>query len=106
MQGDSEEMKRYRKIIYDIYNQEYDDKRILEELKLKTDAVSHVVSFYDFWALMMKKQYLPNWTFQASSKYAALNIYNKIKPYINYRRLTQPEYASHYEWLVNKLNKT
>jgi len=106
VQGDSVEMKQYRKAIYDIYNLNYSEEKILEELKLKTDEISHVVSFYDFWALMVKKKYLPKWTFQASSKYTMINVYNKIKPYIEYRRLTQPEYASHFEWLVNQSTKS
>lgn len=52
---------------------------------------------------MVKKHYLPSWTFQDSSKVVAINIYEKIVPYILFRRLQQPEYASHYEWLVKKL---
>lgn len=96
-------MKDYRKEIYDIFNNFTDEKEIFEEMKNKTVEISHVVSFYDFWSLMVKKHYLPRWTFKASSKVVAVNIYEKIEPYILFRRLQQPEYASHYEWLVKKL---
>lgn len=102
-QGDSKEMKEYRKIIYDIYNQEVNENDILEKLKESSAEVSHVVSFYDCWALMVKKHYLPKWAFQASSKYTAKNIFNKIKPYIEFRRREQREYASHFEWLIKKM---
>ena len=102
-QGDSKEMKEYRKIIYDIYNQKMDESDILDKLKQYSVEVSHVVSFYDCWALMVKKHYLPKWAFQASSKYTAKNIYDKIKPYIEFRRETQFEYASHFEWLIKKI---
>lgn len=101
-QGDSGEMKKYRKVVYDIYNQYNHTELILDELKTHSDEVSQVVSFYDFWGLMVKRRYLPKWAFQASSRYTAINIYNKIKPYIEYRRLEQSEYASHFEWLVSK----
>ena len=75
-QGDSAEMKKSRCAIYEIY---------------------------DFWALMVKKHYLPKWTFQDSAKYTAKNVYRKILPYIIYRREEQPLYASHFEWLIKKL---
>ena len=102
-QGDTVEMKTYRKVIYDIYNHNTDLVDILENLKIQSVEVSHVISFYDFWALMVKKHYLPEWTFQASSKYTAVNIYNKVKPYVEFRRIEQPDYANHFEWLVNRL---
>ena len=96
-------MKKYRKVIYDLYSQETSGSLILDKLKEHSDEVSQVLSFYDFWALMVKKHYLPKWTFQASSRYTAINIYNKVKPYIEFRRVEQPEYASHFEWLINKI---
>lgn len=102
-QGDSAEMKGYRKTIYDIYNQESDEKIIFERLLENEDDVAHVISFYDFWSLMVKRHYLPRWAFQASSKFVTMTIYNKSIPYIVFRRKSQPEYASHYEWLINKI---
>ena len=102
-QGDSAQMKKYRKVIYDLYSQDTSGSLILDKLKEHSDEVSQVLSFYDFWALMVKKHYLPKWTFQASSRYTAINIYNKVKPYIEFRRVEQPEYASHFEWLINKI---
>lgn len=103
MHGDSPEMKKNRKVIYDIYNQQKCDSDMLDKLKEKSAEVSCVVSFYDFWALMVRKHYLPKWTFQASSRYTALNIYDKVEPYIKFRRKEQPEYANHFEWLRNKI---
>lgn len=103
-QGDNIEMKKLRKVIYDIYNQNNHAELILDELKTHSDEVSQVISYYDFWGLMVKKGYLPKWAFQASSKFTTINIYNKTKPYIEYRRLGQPDYASHFKWLISKIN--
>ena len=102
-QGDGAEMKKSRRVIYEIYNEELNEDSILDKLKEKSIDVSNVVSFYDFWALMVKKHYLPMWTFQDSAKYTAKNVYNKIHPYIVYRRIELPQYASHFEWLIKKL---
>ena len=102
-QGDSAEMKRYRKIIYDIYNHESDKEIIFEQLLKYEDEVAHVISFFDFWALMVKRHYLPKWAFQASSKFVAITIYEKVTPYILHRRTNQSEYACHFEWLIRKL---
>ena len=102
-QGDSAEMKKSRCAIYEIYNGDLSEDAIFCKLKEKTIEISTVVSFYDFWALMVKKHYLPKWTFQDSAKYTAKNVYRKILPYIIYRREEQPLYASHFEWLIKKL---
>lgn len=103
MHGDSQEMKLHRKVIYDIYNQYSEKEEILEEMKKKSDEISYVISFYDFWSLMVKKGYLPKWTFQDSSKHTTINIYQKVKDYIDFRRIEQPKYASHFEWLIHKI---
>lgn len=112
--GDNDNMKQHRAVVYDIYKKGLkEEKAILGKLIEKSDDVSHVVSFYDFWALMVKKHYLPIWAFQASSKYTAINTYSKIKPFIEYRRGerkdkpcpigAQQYYASHFEWLIDQL---
>ena len=104
-QGDSVEMKAHRKTIYDIYNNESDEDIIFNELLKHEDDVAHVISFFDFWALMVKKHYLPRWTFHASPRYVTTTIYDKVLPYITHRRIHQPEYACYYEWLVGKLQR-
>lgn len=96
-------MKASRQILYDIYKNDYKEEKLLEELKRQTVELSKIVSFYDFWGLMVKKRYLPKWTFQKSSKYTAINTYEKLEPYIKFRREDQPIYASHFEWLIVKL---
>ena len=102
-QGDSEHMKSYRKVIYDIYNSESNKDVIFAKLREHEKEVTHVISFFDFWSLMVKKHYLPKWTFQASSKFVAIRIFDMVKPYIFCRRADQSEYACHYEWLINKI---
>ena len=96
-------MKSDRKVIYDIYNTESDAKITFNMLLKHETEVSNVISFYDFWALMVKKHYLPKWTFQASSKFVAIKIFDHVRPYVQYRREAQREYACHYEWLVEKI---
>jgi len=103
-QGDGMEMKECRKVIYDIYNNYQDESIILNRLIERSDDVARVISFYDFWGLMVKKKYLPLWTFQDSSKYVTINIYNKARPYIAFRKTENEMYASHFEWLIKKLS--
>lgn len=107
-QGDSDEQKRYRKVIYDIYNdyKDSDPQTLLEKLmSRKADhAISHVVSFYDFWALMNKKHYLPFWTFYGPPGKRAYDIYQMLLPYIHYRLShNDPQYVVNYEWLIKKI---
>ncbi len=104
-QGDSKEMKEKRKTLYNIYKQNKGAVARYRMLLKKSDEMAEIVSFYDFWALMVKKNYLPKWTFQASSRYTICNVYKKLNPYIAYRREKNPKYASHFEWLVQKLQK-
>ena len=106
-QGDSIEHKKFRKQIYDIYNKPSDDVTILKELKEITSSVAHVVSFYDFWALMVQKSYLPLWTFEGMPGKVAIDIFEKIKPYIAYRRESENkrEYALRFEQLISKIKK-
>lgn len=102
-QGDSKEMKNDRYAIYQIYNTETNAELILAKLLENKKQVSNVISFYDSWSLMVKKHYLPKWTFQASSKFVAIKIFDMVSPYIAYRREKQSEYACHFEWLISKL---
>lgn len=101
-EGDSEEMVEYRKIIYEISKSKSKEER-LEGLKTHSKAVSHVLSFYNTWALLYKKYYLPRWTFQALTRDAAIEIYEITEPYIKFRRESHKEYAKHFEWLKNDL---
>lgn len=102
-QGDSKEMKHDRYAIYQIYNTESDDQAIFNKLLENEKEVTNVISFFDSWSLMAKKHYLPKWTFQASSKFVAITIFDMVSPYIVYRRENQDEYACHFEWLIGKL---
>lgn len=102
-QGDSEALKKDRYAIYSIYNTESDKMKIFNKLLEHEKEVTNVISFYDFWSLMAKKHYLPMWTFQASSKFVAVRIFDMVRPYILYRWENQREYACHFEWLVNKI---
>lgn len=104
-QVDSPDMRAYRKTIYDIYNNEKDPELRYNQLLAHEKDVTQTISCFEFWALMVKKHYLPRWAFQASSKFVAITLYNKVKPYIEYRRKDQPDYAKHFEWLISRLNK-
>lgn len=101
-EGDSEEMVEYRKIIYEISESKSEEEKLIG-LKTHSKAVSHVLSFYNTWALLLKKHYLPRWTFQASTRDAAIEIYEITQPYIEFRRGSHGEYAKHFEWLKKDL---
>lgn len=104
-QGDSESFKKNRKSLYKKRKAfENDQQEWLKSLQKSEDA-SNVVSFYDFWGLMVKKHYLPKWTFQDSSLYTLRQAWENVKPYVEYRRITQPVYASHFEWLIEKIKE-
>ena len=103
VQGDSRDQKNFRKQVYDIYNRVTAEPVIKKELIKITDAVAHIVSFYDFWALMVEKKYLPMWTFDGTPGNTAINVFSKIKPYIDHRREKDAEYAKRFERLVNRI---
>lgn len=99
LQGDTEFLKSCRKQIYNI-----PDK--CEEYSKYEDSISQVVSFYDCWALMVKRKYLPIWVFDGMAGDALLRQYKKILPYIELRRFKgDTNYAMYFEWLQEKIKK-
>jgi len=103
LQGDSKEHKDNRAQIYDIYNKNNDEEAIVNALLEKSEIASKVVSFYDVWAMFVKKHYLPLWTFKGIVGDTAVNMHNKLKPYIEHRRNDMKNYAAQFEWLARKI---
>ena len=104
-QGDSPEQKGYRELVYSIYNVTDDSETINSKLLAISNTVARIVSFYDFWSLMVDKKHLPKWVFEGMPGKTAVNIFNKLKPYINYRRKTDNEYAQRFEKLIDIITK-
>ncbi len=111
--GDSEEQKRYRKMVYDVYNRyesvsidsEVKNEIIKKELIVIGDEISKIISFYEFWAIMLFKKYIPIWLFADNIGFATIKIYLKVKPYIEYRRKSQKNYAMNFEKMINKIER-
>ena len=100
-QGDSSEQKGYRELVYSIYNDTDDPETIHSKLNSISNTVARIVSFYDFWSLMVEKKHLPKWVFKGMPGKTAVNIFCKIKPYLDNRRQTESEYAQQFEKLIH-----
>lgn len=91
----------------------------LEDLELldKDGDVGKIISFYDAWATVVKRHYLPIKYFKGINGVTAVRLYYIIEPYIDYRRsrdttikhddknivLSNDSYAKNYEWLIKKI---
>lgn len=98
LQGDSELQKACRKEIYKIPDDCTDFSQYV-------DLISQVVSFYDCWAILVKRKYLPVWVFDGMAGDALTRQFGKIYPYILQRRKNgDTNYAINFEWLSIKLS--
>ena len=97
--GDSDEHKEYRLRLYETYKSTDDKterlKRFLE-LEKETQALSKIISFYDFWSIMVKRKYLPFDIFDGMAGEAAINVHEQIMQYIEFRRNEKESYMSEY----------
>lgn len=98
LQCDNELQKSCRKEIYKIPDNCTDFSPYI-------DLISQVVSFYDCWAMLVKRKYLPIWVFDGMAGDALTRQFGKIYPYILQRRESgDTNYAIHFEWLSIKLS--
>lgn len=100
-EGDSEHMKNRRRQLY-TYEKELknpngsyqkrikqyfkDGKKIDQNLIDLETCITQIVSFYDKWALLYNKKYLPKWSFQGPRATTFLKICDIIMFYIDFRR--------------------
>lgn len=54
---------------------------------------------------MVKKKYLPIWVFEDSSGFAIVKLYRILSHYIDEKRVDNPYYAVHFQWLANKIER-
>ena len=73
--------------------------------KVKEIYLMQVASHYHFWGLMVKKGFLPKWIFQGEPGESALQLYDRLKPYIDKRRVDKKSYAENYSWLIEKIEQ-
>ena len=70
----------------------------MEITSVKEIYLTQVASHYHFWGLMVKKGFLPKWIFQGEPGESALQLYDRLKPYIDKRRVDKKSYAENYSW--------
>ena len=115
-QGNTEEEKKRRKELY----QKCEEKKYaltLDDLKRMDDAsgdIAKIISFYDAWAIMVKKRYLPIKYFKGINGVTAVRLFYILEPYIEYRQnkdteivnqvvISNKSYAENFKWLVATL---
>lgn len=123
-QGNTKEEKRRRKRVYDMYNKKKHMLTLRDLLRLDANGdLGKIISFYDMWAYMAKRGYLPKQTFYGSNGVTAVRMYIMLYPYIQYRRnkeaaievqvknclrkirISNELYAGDYQWLVKRIVK-
>ena len=77
----------------------------MEITSVKEIYLTQVASHYHFWGLMVKKGFLPKWIFQGEPGESALQLYDRLKPYIDKRRVDKKSYAENYSWLIEKIEQ-
>ena len=94
-QGDAKEYTEARKNLY----RKFDDGIKID--KNDKDA-SNVISFFNFWGMMVEKKYLPIWVFESASGQAVIRLYEGLQDMIKERRRDNPNYGEYFEWLYRK----
>ena len=79
---------------------DYDPKKLTEE---QIDCCSYIVILYQQAGILVRKRQLPFWVFDKSSGYKVMNYFEKLRPYIDVRRISEPGYAHDFEYLSNRL---
>lgn len=82
---DSEEQRHYRQTVYQCIS----DGVKIEDLPARDSReidVANIVSFYNKWATLYYKGFLPKWTFEDSEGQTLAKMYYILKKYIKNRR--------------------
>ncbi len=85
MECDSEEQRRYRREIYDCI----ESGNAIEKLPPRSDVekqAANVIAFYNKWATLYRRKYLPKWTFDSSEGQTLVGMYQRLEKYILKRR--------------------
>ena len=117
-QGDSALFKKARAKLYQ-YGED-DIKEIIERTqhgkKYKNSPLPDyefalLVSFYETWGKLLKKHLLPISTFDGMGTIILMNVFEKLKIYIDYRRKSDDNlkdsslYACYFEYIYNRVRK-
>ena len=91
-----------RKIVYSLPDN-YDPKKVDEEIGAK---IALLIISYQQAAILVKHKQLPFWLFKNNvSGHALTELFDKLKPFIEYRREKNPCYAKEYEGLCDRIKK-
>jgi len=89
-----------RRIVHHL-PENYSPKKILDEHGSK---LAYLVLSYDQAGTLLQNRQLPFWLFNTSSGYAAVQFYNILLPYIEWRRDNgTPLYGQQYKYLVKRI---
>ena len=119
-EGDSERMRNRRSELYkqevELKQKVFQDKIKLycqkkidetsddyEKIKEIEKNITDEVAFYDKWALLTNRHYLPRWAIGGNRATVFLHIYEIIEFYIDFRRQKNEFYASDMMKLYNKI---
>jgi len=89
-----------RRIVHQL-PENYSPEQLLKE---HGSEVAYLILSYDQAGTLLKNRQLPFWLFKTSSGYAAVQFYNVLKSYIEWRRENgTPLYGQPYEYLVKRI---
>ena len=73
------------------------------DIKILEQNITDEIAFYDKWALLTNRHYLPRWAIGGNRATVFLHVYEIVKFYIDFRQKENKDYASDMTKLYNKL---
>jgi hypothetical protein len=81
----------------------YDPSELQQQIG---NQIAFLVTSYEQAAILVKRKQLPFWIFKSqASGFALTRMYDKLRPYIEMRRLDNPAYAKQYEDLYHRIKR-
>ena len=93
--GDSPEQQAVRRRVWNANGPE----------QISNEDASQVASYWHFWGMMVRRGLLPLWVFEGSSGVRVKQYFEKLTPFVEAIRRTNPFYASEFEWLANRVSE-
>lgn len=101
MIGNSKELKKER---FEVRH----NTRTFDEYKNDGEfmvTISSAVEFFETWARMAKRHYLPFRVFKGAVGIGVCTFFDSVSDYIYNMRKNNPYFAENYEWLYKKIHK-
>ncbi len=108
-ESDSKELSDRRKRLYDLG----DKNSVIDK---HDEDVRYIIAFYEKWAILLKRFYLPIWVFEGAAGAGVIKQFDilnrkivrdsgELKSYFDDRRVFNQFYGKSFEYLTNRIKK-